>query len=358
MTRLLRALPLQRSLVQVDRALLTFADLPRVWKNLAGLVPQLIREEARIEAQAASLSQARLFFTGLVGRCRASQPSRHGSGAALVDPCERPISTDSACLARGQPDETMSKPIVVSIPHSLGKEEALRRLKPGLSGAPVVLFVHGGGFVGGDKGNEGDPFFNNVGAWAARSGFIGVTMTYRLAPVHAWPSGAQDVDLALGWLRAHVATYGGNPARIVVMGHSAGAAHVAGCLARHGCAPGSRSPAAAVILVSGIYELDLYPDGHDYRVYFGADRRQDKERSTVAQLASLDIPSLFTISEFDPPAFHRNLAAVFHARVGQSGRCPEVLCQRGHNHVSVMMQLGSELDTAGNELAEFIRQLQ
>jgi len=223
---------------------------------------------------------------------------------------------------------------------------------------PVVLFVHGGGFVGGDKGNEGDPFFNNVGAWAARSGFIGVTMTYRLAPVHAWPSGAQDVDLALGWLRAHVATYGGNPARIVVMGHSAGAAHVAGCLARHGCAPGSRSPAAAVILVSGIYELDLYPDGHDYRVYFGTDRRQDKERSTVAQLASLDIPSLFTISEFDPPAFHRNLAAVFPARVGQSGRCPEVLYQRGHNHVSVMMQLGSELDTAGNELAEFIRQLQ
>lgn len=223
---------------------------------------------------------------------------------------------------------------------------------------PVVLFVHGGGFVGGDKGNEGDPFYNNVGAWAVRSGFIGVTMTYRLAPAHAWPSGAQDVELALGWLRAHVATYGGDPARIVVMGHSAGAAHVAGCLARHGCAPGSRSPAAAAILVSGIYALDLYPDGHDYRVYFGADRRLDRERSTVAQFASLDIPSLFTISEFDPPAFHRNLAAVFLARVGESGRCPEVLYQRGHNHVSVMMQLGSELDTVGNELAEFVRQLQ
>jgi hypothetical protein len=42
----------------------------------------------------------------------------------------------------------------------------------------------------------------------------------------------------------------------------------------------------------------------------------------------------------------------------QTGRCPEVLWQRGHNHVSVMMQVGSELDTLGNELAEFIRQLQ
>jgi len=223
---------------------------------------------------------------------------------------------------------------------------------------PVVLFVHGGGFVGGDKGNEGDPFFNNVGAWAVRCGFIGVTVTYRLAPAHAWPSGAQDVDLALGWLHAQVAKYGGDPARIVVMGHSAGAAHVAGCLARHGCAPGSRSPAAAAILVSGIYALDVYPDGYEYQVYYGTDRRRDAERSTVAPLALLDIPSLFTISQFDPVPFHRNLAAVFTARVKESGRCPEVLFQRGHNHVSVMMQIGSELDTAGNELAEFIRQLQ
>jgi triacylglycerol lipase len=223
---------------------------------------------------------------------------------------------------------------------------------------PVVLFVHGGGFVGGDKGNDGDPFYNNIGAWAVQSGFIGVTMTYRLAPAHAWPTGAQDVDLALDWLRGQVAGYGGNPARIVVMGHSAGAAHVAGCLARHGCAPGSRSAAAAAILVSGIYALDVYPDGYDYQVYFGADRRLDMERSTVAQLAQLGIPSLFTISEFDPVPFHRNLAAVFQARVRESGRCPQVLYQRGHNHVSVMMQLGSEIDTAGNELAEFIRQLQ
>lgn len=226
------------------------------------------------------------------------------------------------------------------------------------AGLPVVLFVHGGGFVGGDKGNEADPFYNNIGAWAVRAGFIGVTMTYRLAPAHAWPSGAQDVDRALAWLRAHVAQYGGDPRRIVLMGHSAGAAHAAGCLARHGCEPGSAAPAAAAIFVSGIFALDVYPDGYDYQVYYGADRSRDAERSTVDALAALGIPSLFTISEFDPVPFHRNLAAVFAARVRVSGRCPAVLYQRGHNHVSVMMQVGGELDTAGNELAEFIRQLQ
>ena len=85
---------------------------------------------------------------------------------------------------------------------------------------PVVLFVHGGGYVGGDKGNEGDAFFNNVGAWAVRHGFIGVTMTYRLAPAHVWPAGAQDVDLALAWLRSQALDLGGDPDRIVLMGHS------------------------------------------------------------------------------------------------------------------------------------------
>lgn len=229
---------------------------------------------------------------------------------------------------------------------------------PVAGSVPVVLFVHGGGFVGGDKGGEGDPFFNNVGAWAVRSGFIGVTMTYRLAPANPWPAGAQDVDQALEWLRLNAARFGGDPTRIVLMGHSAGAAHVAGCLARHGCAPGSVASAAAAILVSGIYALEVYPDGYDYQVYYGTDRRLDAERSTVALLANLGIPCLFTISEFDPAPFHRHLAAVFAARVRATGRCPAVLWQRGHNHVSVTMQIGSELDTIGNELAEFIRQLE
>ncbi len=228
---------------------------------------------------------------------------------------------------------------------------------PGAKDLPVVVFVHGGGFVGGDKGNEGDPFFNNVGAWAVASGFVGVTLRYRLAPAHAWPAGAQDVDRALGWLRANIASRGGDPARLVPMGHSAGAAHVAGCLARHGAEPGSVAPAAGAILMSGIYALGVYPGRYDYEVYYGTDRQLDAARSTVAPLAALGIPSLFTICEFDPAPFHRHLAAVFAARVAEQGKCPQVLFQRGHNHVSVVMQVGSELDTAGKELAEFIRQL-
>lgn len=61
-----------------------------------------------------------------------------GTGRSLV---EHLLIGPRLLGARGQPDEAMSKPIVVSIPHSLGKEEALRRLKPGLSGAAKAFPV-------------------------------------------------------------------------------------------------------------------------------------------------------------------------------------------------------------------------
>jgi len=224
------------------------------------------------------------------------------------------------------------------------------------AGRPVVLFVHGGGYQFGDKGGEADPFHNHIGAWAVRNGFIGITMSYRLAPAHRWPAGAADVDRAMRWLQANVASWGGDASRLVVMGHSAGAAHVAGYLARHGCEAGSAAAAAAAVFVSGIYALQVYPDNYDYQIYYGTDRSLDAQRSTVQALAQLRIPSLFTVSEFDPASFHRHLAAVFAARVQSQHRCPEVMFQRNHNHVSVVMQLGSEVDTLGPALAQFIRQ--
>ena len=61
---------------------------------------------------------------------------------------------------------------------------------------PVVLFVHGGGFVQGDKSADGWPNAA-VGRWAAGQGWLGAVMNYRLAPDHGWPAGGEDV-LAMG----------------------------------------------------------------------------------------------------------------------------------------------------------------
>jgi acetyl esterase/lipase len=229
-----------------------------------------------------------------------------------------------------------------------GDREAIR---------PVVVFVHGGGFAMGDKGGADAPFYNNVGAWAVRAGFVGVTMTYRLAPAHRWPAGALDVAAAVGWLREHVAAVGGDPDCIVLVGQSAGAAHVSGYIAGHGRAAGSEPEIAAAVLMSGIYEPDLFACNPMHEVYFGTDRSGYAERSAVLGLAAASVPCLFTISEFDPPQFQKQLAAVFAARTAQVGRCPEVLHLPGHNHVSPAMQIGGQVDTVGGPLHDYVRRI-
>jgi acetyl esterase/lipase len=222
---------------------------------------------------------------------------------------------------------------------------------------PVVVFVHGGGFVQGDKGGEGAPFYNNFGAWAVKGGFIGVTMTYRLAPAHMWPAGSADIDLALQWLRAHVGQYGGDAARIVLVGQSAGATHVAGYLAGHGCPAGRPPQVAAAVLLSGIFSITAEDRNPMHEAYYGKDYAVYPARATVDALARASLPTLFTISELDPPQFHQHLAAVFNARVAARGSSPELHYLYGHNHVSSIMQIGSVVDSFGPVLAGFVRRI-
>jgi acetyl esterase/lipase len=101
----------------------------------------------------------------------------------------------------------------------------------------VLAFVHGGGYVSGDKRLPGTPYYDNVGLWAVRHGLAGVTMNYRFPPEATWPSGADDVGAMLAWVRANAAQHGGDPEQVFLMGHSAGAAHIASYLARTAGAP-------------------------------------------------------------------------------------------------------------------------
>jgi len=84
------------------------------------------------------------------------------------------------------------------------------------AGAPIFVFVHGGGFVMGSKGGPDDIFYNNVGRWAARQGYVGVTLNYRLAPQHGYPAGIEDLARAVDWLRDNAARWGGDANAIVL----------------------------------------------------------------------------------------------------------------------------------------------
>mgnify|MGYP000278760930 CR=1 FL=1 len=215
---------------------------------------------------------------------------------------------------------------------------------------PVLIFVHGGGFVMGDKGG-GDNWANaNVGRMAAQAGSIGAVMNYRLAPDHMWPSGAEDVALAVDWLRCHAAEYGGDPQRIVLCGTSAGAVHIAGYLKL-------RSDAAALVrgavLLSGLYGYTPL-DAKDER-YYGAPAHYP-QRMPLEAVAAADLPLLIGCSEFDPPRFQTEFLALLNDRLARHGAMPRSTIVSGHNHYTLAMHLGTSDQRLADEINEFIQE--
>lgn len=93
-------------------------------------------------------------------------------------------------------------------------------------GRPVLLYIHGGGWVSGDKRTQALTLLHE----AARRGYVVVSANYRLAPRNKYPLWVQDVKAALVWVRATIAQYGGNPQWVAVAGGSAGG-HLAAVLA-------------------------------------------------------------------------------------------------------------------------------
>ncbi len=120
---------------------------------------------------------------------------------------------------------------------------------------PVVIFLHGGKFSFGDKASS---VFKKPFAFTSQ-GFVFVSVDYRLSPAVKYPTHVQDVAESVSWVRKNISRYGGDPDRIYVMGHSAGAqlaalvATDAQFLAKHGlplsCLKG------AILLDGGTYNL-------------------------------------------------------------------------------------------------------
>lgn len=87
-----------------------------------------------------------------------------------------------------------------------------------LSGAPVLLQIHGGGWTLGSKNEQGIPLMNEMAA----DGWVCVAINYRLAPRDPFPAQIIDVKRAIAWVKEHIADYGGDPSYVVVTGGSAG----------------------------------------------------------------------------------------------------------------------------------------
>jgi acetyl esterase/lipase len=130
----------------------------------------------------------------------------------------------------------------------------------GAKNAPVIVGFHGGGWRGGDKRS-----FGRLAEVFTAAGYVFVSGNYRLAPAAKHPAHVEDVAAALAWVQDHIAEHGGDPKRIFVTGHSAGA-HLAALAAvdeRH-----LRKAGKDLSLLKGAILLDAA--GYDLAAYLAS----------------------------------------------------------------------------------------
>jgi acetyl esterase/lipase len=225
------------------------------------------------------------------------------------------------------------------------------------TGAPVVIYIHGGAYVRGDKDAYGEAY-GNVATWFARQGMLGINATYRLAPAAKWPAAVEDVRAMVTWARANAARLGGNPNRIILVGHSAGATHVASYAFDKSLQPTNGPGIAGVVLISGRYRLDYDPNdpnGKNMQAYFGDDASQYANRSPINHIRDgARVPVFIVIAEYDNPGLDVRGAELFAALCQRDGVCPRFTQLDRHNHLSEVLAFNTPDELLGREIVDFI----
>ena len=217
---------------------------------------------------------------------------------------------------------------------------------------PLILFIHGGGFDGGNRRMPGSYLYANVAAWANCHGFAAALMSYRLAPAARWPAGAEDIERALGWLAQNAARLGISSERIVAIGHSAGATHLASWLAGHHSQSSATPNLRGAALISGIFEPASLPFAGAF-AYYGDDLTPSRY-STVNGVSTTNVPLLLVAAELDPPEFKAQWETVVSAREATVGAKTTKFIAPHQNHFTLVYHLGVQSDDLGFKMAEFV----
>jgi triacylglycerol lipase len=220
---------------------------------------------------------------------------------------------------------------------------------------PVLIFVRGGAFITGDKNLPGSPFYDNVMLWATKSGFVGVNLNYRLAPQSPWPAGAEDVASAIQWVADNIGARGGDPARIFLMSHSAGAVHVATYVAHPEFHKVKDGGIKGAIMVSGIYNLVATTLADPERAYFGTDPNLYPERSSEQGLLVAKIPLMIVTAELDPPGFSKQFDLVKDASCKAQISCVRALVLPQHNHMSEVYSINTADTRLTDQILDFVK---
>ena len=237
----------------------------------------------------------------------------------------------------------------------------------GATNAPVVFWIHGGGWQTGDKSMVALKPKAFVDA-----GFVFVSINHRLLPTVEMSAITGDVARALGWVHRNIKTHGGDPDRVLVMGHSSGGQLAAlmctddryakaegfSLTMIKGCVPvdADTFDIPAIIEVAEtrarVHHLPLPTYGH--RQKFGNDPAKHRDFSAVTHVArDKGIPTFLILhiaGHPDTTAQARRLAAILK----DAGIPVKVVAGRETTHASINDNLGSADDPVTKELFAFV----
>ena len=218
---------------------------------------------------------------------------------------------------------------------------------PSAEPLPVVIFFYGGGW---DQGARGDYGF--AGAAFAGQGFIAIVPDYRLVPAVRFPAFVEDGALAVKWARDHAARFGGDPGRITLAGHSAGAYNAAMLaldrrfLERAGVDPAIVRAAA---LLSGPFDFYPFTEARGRNAFGAWARPLDTQ---PIRFARADAPPLFLAhGSADTIVLPRNSRALAR-RLGELGAPVTLRIYPGASHVDLAASLSRPFRARTPALAE------
>jgi acetyl esterase/lipase len=224
----------------------------------------------------------------------------------------------------------------------------------GARGAPVVVSIHGGALREGDKSKEAF-----VGQLLAQAGFVAVVISYRLTPDVSHPAHVEDAAHAVAWTRTHAAEYGGDPRKLFVIGHSAGAYLAAllaldpKYLAAYQMAP---KDLAGIVPVSAFFYVDrtgVAPDRP--KDVWGTDPAIWKAASPAAYVRK-DVPPMLLLYADGDADWRRQQQADFQADMKKAGASSvEMRMITGRDHSSIWGRMKNANDETASAIIAFLK---
>jgi arylformamidase len=225
------------------------------------------------------------------------------------------------------------------------------------SHVPVIIMVHGGAWMIGDKKNSG-VVKNKINYWVQQKDTILVSVNYRLVPNVTPLQQAEDVAAAIAYTQQHLAEWGGDNRKVTLMGHSAGAHLVALLAANPGFAInyGAQPWQSTVVLDSAALDIVATMQRKHYRFYdkaFGTDMSLWNATSPFHQLNRAATPMLLVCSSQRPDK-PCDQAQTFATAARTMGITAELLPQ-DKKHGAINSDLGSDM-TYTSQVDQFINQ--